>query len=102
MILCAHADAGFLNETNSRSWAGPHIHLSEDDPFPCFNGAILFIAQIITESELAPIFVNAREMIPHHQNSLIWVGPNLKALSRLTTPQLLGLPTIQLFHVKAR
>ncbi len=33
MILCAHADAGFLNETNSRSRAGTHIYLSENKPF---------------------------------------------------------------------
>jgi hypothetical protein len=34
MILCAHVDAGFLNKTNSRSRAGAHIYLLEDDPFP--------------------------------------------------------------------
>ena len=62
MILCAHADAGFLNETNSRSREGAHIFLSEIDPFPRFNGAILSIAQIIkfvmvsaAESELAAL-----------------------------------------------
>lgn len=62
MILCAHADAGFLNETHSRSRVGAHISLSEDDPFPQFNGAILAIAQIIkfvmasaAESKLAAL-----------------------------------------------
>jgi hypothetical protein len=34
MIICAHADAGFLNETNSCSRAGAYIYLLEDDPFP--------------------------------------------------------------------
>ena len=34
MILCAHADAGYFNETNSCSRAGAHIYLMEDDPFP--------------------------------------------------------------------
>jgi hypothetical protein len=34
MILCAHADAGFLNKTMSRSRAGAPIYLLEDDPFP--------------------------------------------------------------------
>jgi hypothetical protein len=34
MILCAHADAGFLNKTNSCSRAGAPIYLSEDDSFP--------------------------------------------------------------------
>jgi hypothetical protein len=47
MILCAHSNAGFLNETNSRSRTGAHIFLSENDPFPRFNGAVLSIAQII-------------------------------------------------------
>ncbi len=47
MILCAHANAGFLNKTNSCSWARAHIYLSENDPFPRFNSAVLSIAQII-------------------------------------------------------
>jgi hypothetical protein len=80
MILCAQADAGFLNETNSRSWAGAHIYLSKNDPFPRFNGAVLSIAQIIkfvmasaAEAELAALFVSAREMILHRQ-TLIDMG----------------------------
>ncbi len=66
MILCAHANAGFLNKTNSRSRARAHIYLSENDPFPRFNGAVLPIAQIIkfimasaAEAELAALFVTA-------------------------------------------
>ena len=73
MILCAHIDAGFLNETNSCSHTGAHIFLlSENGPFPRFNGAVLSIAQIIkfvmasaAKSELVALFVMAREMIPH-------------------------------------
>jgi hypothetical protein len=74
MILCAHADAGFLNESQSCSRAGAHIFLSENDPFPCFNGVVLSIAQIIkfvmasaAESKLAALFITARKMIPHRQ-----------------------------------
>jgi hypothetical protein len=80
MILCAHANAGFLNKTNSRSRAGAHIYLSEDNPFPRFKGAILSIAQIIkfvmasaAESELAALFSTVGEMIPHCQ-TLIAMG----------------------------
>jgi hypothetical protein len=80
MILCAHSDAGFLNETNSCSRAGAHIFLSENDPFLRFNSAVLFIAQIIkfvmapaAESKLAALFIMAREMIPHRQ-TLIDMG----------------------------
>ena len=80
MILCAHADAGFLNETNSCSRAGAHIFFLENDPFPRFNGAVLSIAQIIkfvmalaAKSQFVALFVTAREMIPHRQ-TLIAVG----------------------------
>ncbi len=86
MILCAHADAGFLNETNSRSQAGAHIYLSEDEPFPCFNGAVLSIAQIIkfvmalaAESKLAALIVTAREMIPHRQTLIDMGWPQPKS-----------------------
>jgi hypothetical protein len=34
MILCAHADTGILNKTNSCSRAGAHIYLLEDNLFP--------------------------------------------------------------------
>ena len=34
MILAAHSDAGFHNETKGRSRAGAHIFLSENKPFP--------------------------------------------------------------------
>ncbi len=72
MVLCAHSNVGFLNETNSHSRARAHIFLSENEPFPRFNGAILSIAQIIkfvivsaAKSELSALFVTARGMIPH-------------------------------------
>ena len=47
MILAAHADAGFLNESRARSRSGAHIFLSENEPKPKLNGRILTIAQII-------------------------------------------------------
>jgi len=84
MILCAHADAGYLNKSRSRSRAGAHIFLLEDDPYPCFNGAILSIAQIIkffmalaSKAELAALFITAREMIPHFQTliNMGWLQP---------------------------
>ena len=80
MVLCAHADAGYLNESKSCSRAGAHIFLSEDDPIPRFNGAVLTIATIIkfvmalaAEAELAALFIAAREMVPHRQ-TLIDMG----------------------------
>jgi hypothetical protein len=80
MVLCAHADVSYLNETKSRSRAGAHIYLSEDDPIPCLNGVVLTIATIIkfvmasaTEAELAVLFIAARKMVPHRQ-TLINMG----------------------------
>jgi hypothetical protein len=86
MVLCAHLDAGFLNKTNSRSCAGGHIFLSENEPFLRFNGAILSIAQIIkfvmasaAKSELAALFVTAREMIPRRQTLISMGWPQSKS-----------------------
>jgi hypothetical protein len=87
MILCAHSNAGFLNETNFYSHAGVHIFLSDDNPFLQFNGAVLSIALIIkfvmasaTKSELAVLFVTAREMIPHWQTLIAMGWPQPKSL----------------------
>ena len=47
MILAAHADVVFLNESRARSRVGAHIFLSENEPKPKLNGPILTIAKII-------------------------------------------------------
>jgi hypothetical protein len=74
MVLCTHADAGYLNETRSHSRAGAHIYLSEDDPTPLFNGTVLTIATIIkfvmalaAKAELAALFIAACKMVPYRQ-----------------------------------
>ena len=71
MILAAHSDAGFHNQTKGRSRAGAHIFLAEDEPIPCWNGAILTIAQIIkfvmastAEAELGVLFITAKKVWP--------------------------------------
>ncbi len=86
MILCAHSDAGFLNESQYRSHAGAHIFLSENDPYPRFNGVVLPIVQIVkfvmasaTDSELAALFITAREMIPYHQTLIDMGWPQPKS-----------------------
>ena len=47
MILAAHLDAVFNNESKARSHAGANIFLSENYPTPELNGAVLTISQII-------------------------------------------------------
>ena len=71
MILAAHADAGFLNESRSRSRAGAYIFLSENEPKLKLNGPVLTTAQIIktvmasaAEAEMAALFITAKKLIP--------------------------------------
>jgi len=70
MILAVHSDAGYANEKKSRSRAGGHFFLSNDDKFPPNNGAILTVATIIkavmssaAEAELGALFINAKEAV---------------------------------------
>ena len=70
MILAVHSDAGYCNEKNSRSRAGGHFFLSNDEQFPPNNGAILTQASIIkavmssaAEAEIGALFLNAKEAV---------------------------------------
>jgi hypothetical protein len=80
MVLAAHSNAGFHNKSNGRSCAGAHIFLSENDPFPRWNRAILTIAQVIkfvmlsaAEAELGALFIAAQKLVPLHQ-TLVEMG----------------------------
>jgi hypothetical protein len=71
MVLAAHSDASFLTEPGSRSRAGAHIFLTDDDPIPRNNGPVMTISQIIkfvmasaAEAELGALYITARDMIP--------------------------------------
>jgi hypothetical protein len=66
MILAVHSEAGYCNKKKSRSQAGGHFFLSNDDKHPPNNGAILTIATIIkavmssaAEAELGALYLNA-------------------------------------------
>jgi hypothetical protein len=80
MVLAAHSDAGFANETKSRSRAGAHVFLSENDSIPRWNGPVLTIARIIkyvvssaAEAEMTALFLTAKEMVPL-RNTLMEMG----------------------------
>ena len=47
MVLCAHSDSGFHNESKGRSRYGAHIFLSENNAMPRWNGPVLTLAKII-------------------------------------------------------
>ena len=80
MVLAAHADAGFLNETKARSREGAHIFLTEYVATPPLNRAILKIANIIklvmassAETELAALHLTSKTMVPV-RNTLKEIG----------------------------
>eukprot|EP00804_Cyclotella_cryptica_P020094 CCRYP_014889-RB/>CCRYP_014889-RB protein AED:0.57 eAED:0.47 QI:0/-1/0/1/-1/0/1/0/162 len=71
MILAVQCDASYLTEVGSCSRAGAHIFLSENDPIPHHNILVLTITQIIkyamvsaAKTELAALYITARELIP--------------------------------------
>ena len=72
--LAAHANAGFNNESRSRSCAGAHIYLSEVDAQTHWNGAVTAIAAIMknvmasaAENELGALYECAIAMVPLRQ-----------------------------------
>ena len=74
MVLCAHSDAGFHNESKGRSRAGAHIFLSKNYAMPRWNVSVLTLAKIIkffvssaSEAELGAIFITAQEMVAMRQ-----------------------------------
>ena len=71
MILSIHSDASYLSERDTRSRAGGHHYLSNDEPNPPNTGAVLNISQIIkivmssaAEAELGALFLNAITAVP--------------------------------------
>jgi hypothetical protein len=70
MVLAGHSDAGYLNESNTKSRAGGHHFLSENVQYPPNNGAILNVTEIIKsvmssadESELSALYINSRKKL---------------------------------------
>jgi hypothetical protein len=70
MILSIHSDAGYCNKKKARSQAGGHFYLSNNDPTPLNNRAILTVATIMknvmssaAEAELGALYLNAKETV---------------------------------------
>ena len=77
MVLDAHSDDGFHNESKVRSQAEDHVFLAEYGPIPIWNGPILTIAQVIkfvmsleAEAEIGAILVTAKELVPMSQTMI--------------------------------
>lgn len=104
MRLRIHSDASYLCEPKARSRAGGHFYLSNKQDIN--NGAVINISTIIKhvmasamESEIAAIFLNAREALPlrvlleelgHHQEATEIVTDNSTAhgmINKTMTPR---------------
>ena len=71
MILAAHSDAAYLNETRACNHVGSRIFCSDNDPIPRDNGPVLSLAQIInvvmssaSGAELSGLFITTKKMVP--------------------------------------
>jgi hypothetical protein len=82
MILCAHSDAGFLNELQSRSQAGAHIFLLEDvsmarsSPLPKSSNLLW---HLLPNQNLLPSSSLHAKMIPHRQTLIDMGWPQPKS-----------------------
>ncbi len=92
MIYSIHGDAGYLNEANARSHEGRHHYLSDNQPFPPNNGAILTVSEISQQSYHLPPKQNLEHSMSMHAKEWKyatyyrnWVIINLLHLSKLTT-----------------
>ncbi len=70
MILSVHSNAGYCNNKKAQSQAGGHFYLSNNNPTPPNNGAILTVATIIknvmslaAEAELGAVYLNTKETV---------------------------------------
>jgi hypothetical protein len=80
MILCAHANAGFHNESKGCSQAGAHIFVSQNNPFPKHNGPALSLSQIMkffmssaAKAKFGALYTTTKEIAPLCQ-TLIEMG----------------------------
>jgi hypothetical protein len=70
MILSVHSNARYCNKKKARSQASGHFYLSNNNPTPPNNGAILTVATIMknvmssaAETELGALYLNAKETV---------------------------------------
>ena len=73
-VLASHSDATYPNVRKARSQSGKYNMLYEDVPVPSYNGPVINISKIIkcvmssaAKSELAGLYICAKEMVPLHQ-----------------------------------
>ncbi len=100
MVLVGHSDVSYLSESKARSRAGGHFFMSSDKADPPNNGAVLTVAQIITnimssaaEAKLGALFINCREAIPTRHALLEMGHPQPPTLMQTNNTTSLGVVT---------
>jgi ribosomal protein L21 len=65
MVLAghSHSDASYLLESNTRSRAGGHFFMSNDDTIPSNNGATLIMSSA-AEAKIGAFYINCKVAIP--------------------------------------
>ena len=74
MVLAVHSDTSYLSEPKSRSRAGGHFYMSNNEEEPPNNGPVHIVAQIIknvmtsaVDAESGALYMNSRQAIPARQ-----------------------------------
>jgi hypothetical protein len=109
MILCAHANTGFHNESKGRSQAGAHIFLSKNDPFPKHNGPVLSISQIMkfvmssaANAELDALYTSTKEMVPLRQTHIEMGWPQPRTPIQLDNSTAVGIANLTIVPQKTK
>jgi hypothetical protein len=110
MILCAHTNTGFHNESKGHSRAGAHIFVSKNNPFPKHNSPVLSISQIMeffmssaAKAKLCALYTTAKEMAPLHQTLIKMGRPQPHTLIQTDNSTVVGITnlTIVLQNIKS-
>ena len=95
MILDAHADAGYQNETDTRSRVGAIFFLTEDDDVSLINGAVHIIAKIIKHvmssaavAEIEALFYTAQDGVILRQTLIEMGFHSLRSCKQDNTAQM--------------
>ncbi len=91
MILAEYSDTSVLSETKSRSQAGAHIFLSEDDQIPRFNGTSSLSWPPPQRPKLAALFLTTREIVPLHQTLIVMGWPQPKNPTQINNSTAMGI-----------
>ena len=109
IVLCAHSDAGFHNESKGCSRSGAHIFIYENDAMPRWNKSVLKLAKVIkfvisyaSKAELGAMFIIAQEMVAMRQTLQEMKWPQLKSPIQTDNSAAAGVVNNTILHRKLK